>query len=83
VGEWQVIALRVLPRLGVGEEVRANGYPFDMGVDDPVARLDVVGLPAADRAPPRSPVGTISNRVVPGVDLPAVPAARPRPRNRP
>jgi 2-keto-4-pentenoate hydratase/2-oxohepta-3-ene-1,7-dioic acid hydratase in catechol pathway len=28
-------------------------------------------------------IGTISNRVVPGVDLPAVPAARPRPRNRP
>jgi aminocarboxymuconate-semialdehyde decarboxylase len=34
---------------GAGHVVLGTDYPFDMGVTDPLVRLDAVGLPAAER----------------------------------
>lgn len=44
-------ALRhLVEEVGADRVVLGTDFPFDMGVDDPVARLDAAGLPAADRA---------------------------------
>ncbi|MGW3408694.1 amidohydrolase family protein [Streptomyces sp. NPDC000888] len=44
-------ALRALvEEVGVDRVVLGTDFPFDMGVDDPVARLDAAGLSPADRA---------------------------------
>ncbi|MET7482341.1 amidohydrolase family protein [Streptomyces sp. NPDC005538] len=44
-------ALRhLVEEVGADRVVLGTDHPFDMGVDDPVARLDAAGLPPADRA---------------------------------
>ncbi|MBO3682279.1 amidohydrolase family protein [Streptomyces sp. NEAU-YJ-81] len=44
-------ALRhLIEEVGADRVVLGTDYPFDMGVDDPVARLDSAGLSPADRA---------------------------------
>ncbi|HVU93248.1 MAG TPA: amidohydrolase family protein [Jatrophihabitans sp.] len=40
---------RLVQAAGAGHVVLGSDYPFDMGVPDPVARLDAVGLPSAER----------------------------------
>ena len=41
---------RLVQAVGSDHVVIGTDYPFDMGVDDPLDRLDAIGLPAADRA---------------------------------
>ncbi|MEU1178545.1 amidohydrolase family protein [Streptomyces sp. NPDC005820] len=44
-------ALRhLVEEVGADRVVLGTDHPFDMGVDDPLARLDAAGLPPADRA---------------------------------
>jgi len=44
-------ALRhLVEEVGADRVVLGTDHPFDMGVDDPVARLDAAGLPEAERA---------------------------------
>ncbi|MFJ3670825.1 amidohydrolase family protein [Streptomyces sp. NPDC090106] len=44
-------ALRhLVEEVGASQVVLGTDHPFDMGVDDPVARLDAAGLDPADRA---------------------------------
>ncbi|MER5184063.1 amidohydrolase family protein [Streptomyces sp. NPDC002896] len=40
---------RLVEEVGADRVVLGTDYPFDMGVDDPVARLDAAGLSPADR----------------------------------
>ncbi len=43
-------ALRqLIDAVGADRVVLGTDHPFDMGIDDPVARLDAAGLIAADR----------------------------------
>ncbi|WP_406450425.1 amidohydrolase [Streptomyces sp. NBC_01622] len=41
---------RLVEEVGADRVVLGTDHPFDMGVDDPVARLDAAGLAPADRA---------------------------------
>lgn len=41
---------RLVQAVGADHVVIGTDYPFDMGVDDPLDRLDAIELPAADRA---------------------------------
>ncbi|MFJ5304556.1 amidohydrolase family protein [Streptomyces sp. NPDC088350] len=41
---------RLVEEVGADRVVLGTDHPFDMGVDDPVARLDAAGLTPADRA---------------------------------
>jgi aminocarboxymuconate-semialdehyde decarboxylase len=44
-------ALRhLVEAVGADRVVLGTDFPFDMGVDDPLARLDAAGLSAADHA---------------------------------
>jgi aminocarboxymuconate-semialdehyde decarboxylase len=44
-------ALRhLVEAVGPGRVMLGTDYPFDMGVTDPVARLDAAGLPTDHRA---------------------------------
>ncbi len=44
-------ALRALvAAVGADRVLLGSDHPFDMGVPDPVARLDAAGLPPGDRA---------------------------------
>ena len=40
---------RLVSIAGADHVLLGTDYPFDMGVTDPVARVDAIGLPAADR----------------------------------
>ena len=40
---------RLVSIAGADHVLLGTDYPFDMGVADPVARIDAIGLPAADR----------------------------------
>ncbi|WP_460602843.1 amidohydrolase family protein [Jatrophihabitans fulvus] len=40
---------RLVQAVGADHVVVGTDYPFDMGVPDPIARLDAIGLPAAER----------------------------------
>ena len=40
---------RLVQAVGADHVVIGTDYPFDMGVPDPIARLDAIDLPAADR----------------------------------
>jgi aminocarboxymuconate-semialdehyde decarboxylase len=40
---------RLVSVAGAGHVLLGTDYPFDMGVTDPVARIDAIGLAAADR----------------------------------
>jgi aminocarboxymuconate-semialdehyde decarboxylase len=40
---------RLVSIAGPGHVLLGTDYPFDMGVTDPVARIDAIGLPAPDR----------------------------------
>ena len=40
---------RLVSIAGAGHVLLGTDYPFDMGVTDPVARIDAIGLPAPDR----------------------------------
>ena len=40
---------RLVDIAGPGHVLLGTDYPFDMGVTDPVARIDAIGLPAPDR----------------------------------